>query len=118
MGVASSDLIARSFYDDFYKDLLFPCAGHLLEIDYPVGLQPLTHGLMEALYTRHYCQRGRAKAAGETGKVPDGADVTFTATTSQRGTLLLGTHLRTAKDQPPCVLDDVVGPFGDLCSTR
>jgi hypothetical protein len=132
--------VRRSFYDQFYKGLLTPRLGHLLEIDYPPEATPLRHGLMEASYAAHYSMRGAdcsdtvegglgvlSGAAAEAGAgLPDGCDaaaagaaagegqgahgvatgpaalpegvqhITFTATTSRQGTLLIGAAPRRA----------------------
>jgi hypothetical protein len=96
LGAASGELIANSFYDRLYNVLLMRRWGHLVEVPYPEGSQRLQHGLMHATYTRHYkrpsdCRILSLEDAASVAE-PLTHDVTFTASTSAGGTLLLGTH--------------------------
>lgn len=93
MGCASAQVIADSFYDQHYAQLLRKRWGLLLEVPYPDGVAPLRHGTMDMSYMAHY--KAQAPAGGGGGGEADTAaggveDITFTACTSLDGNLLLG----------------------------
>lgn len=119
LGAASGTLMLNSFADAMYGDLFLPRLGHLLELDYPAGVTPLRHGLMEASYAAHcsapargaagsgaangvaspdaldVVAQGAAQAAQDAPQAPGSGlqaapSVTFTATTSAAGKLLIG----------------------------
>jgi hypothetical protein len=87
MGCASAELIEASFYDNHYRGMLKRRWGLLLEVEYPEGVKPLRHGAMESSYTRHYSQDSGGEVNMFSGSA---AEVTFTASTSVEGRLLLG----------------------------
>jgi glycine/D-amino acid oxidase-like deaminating enzyme len=105
-GAWSGEFIARELAAPAWKDALKPRRGHLLELSPPSGMAPLQRGLMEVGYTAHYSPGGKAAAAAaaaspsHTSAVSSSsasssssaaaADITFTATTSGNGTLLVG----------------------------
>ncbi|KAK9830316.1 hypothetical protein WJX72_010961 [[Myrmecia] bisecta] len=69
-----------------------PRRGHLLEFEAPEGMPPVRHGLMEMGYTKHYAKGDQPASQGH-AHTPTGieaADITFTATTSTSGSLLVG----------------------------
>ena len=125
LGWQAARLIHTTFQDMYYKDLIEPRLGHLIECPYPAVATPLRHGLMEASYTAHYSLAKSMADAQSGGDVQNGdvsgtrgaeavsqllsrsgpgegdgsvaeegaasvQDITFTATTSAQGTLLLG----------------------------
>jgi glycine/D-amino acid oxidase-like deaminating enzyme len=88
-GVWSGQLLADATGQPAWQQLLQPRRGHLLEMQPPTGMPPVHTGMMELSYTAHYSSSsspGHAQAAGGGG----GVDITFTATTSAAGTLLIG----------------------------
>jgi hypothetical protein len=112
-GVWSGHLLADASGDERWRSLLAPRRGHLLELARPEGMPPVSRGIMELSYTRHYAaaaaepspeeaaaavaqaRAGPAEAPGDVGSGGSGdgagrADITFTATTSSSGTLLIG----------------------------
>eukprot|EP00892_Ulva_mutabilis_P007186 jgi/Ulvmu1/483/UM001_0491.1 len=91
MGCASAQVIADSFYDQMYSQLLRKRWGLLLELPYPDGVAPLRHGTMDVSYMGHYAAEAPAAQHSTTSPLPEGVqDVTFTASTSTDGMLLLG----------------------------
>ena len=79
-GVWSGEILSQHFGDDRWKGLLQPRRGHLIEVDRPAGMPVLKRGTMEVKYSRHYSQQGSGKEV----------DITFTATQSASGSLLIG----------------------------
>ena len=110
MGCASGQVIADSFYDQLYTQLLRKRWGLLLELPYPEGVPRLRHGTMDVSYMAHYA----AEHAPAPAPPPQGLDdVTFTACTSTDGMLLLGAcsshrspgrggHASLVGSLPPC----------------
>lgn len=97
MGAASGKLVADSFYDRLYHSLITPLWGHLVEVPYPEGSQRLNHGVMHSSYARHYkrhpdCSILTLEAQAAASREPVTCDISFTATTSTNGTLLLGAN--------------------------
>lgn len=93
MGCASAQVIADSFYDQHYAQLLRKRWGLLLEVPYPDGMAPLRHGTMDMSYMSHYKAQLPTDRAGGGGAVTAAGgveDITFTACTSLDGNLLLG----------------------------
>lgn len=89
-GVWSGELLGAFTGDQRWLGVLRPRRGHLLEVEAPVGMAPLRHGVMEVSYTKHYAgAASMAQPATGTHAVQP-LDITFTATTSAQGTLLLG----------------------------
>lgn len=99
-GVWSGQLLAAATGQPTWQQLLQPRKGHLLEVVPPAGM-PLVHtGMMELSYTHHYSATASAAVSaaegpGEGVHVHAGSshqpvDITFTATTSASGTLLIG----------------------------
>ena len=96
-GVWSGDLLAAATGQAHWFELFLPRRGHLLEIPRPPGMPLLGRGIMEMSYTKHYPPQqqaapaaalppGLSKAAGDKAVV----DITFTASTSASGSLLVG----------------------------
>lgn len=77
-GAWSSQLLGPA-----WRGALEPRRGLMLELPWPEGSAPLRHGCMELGYAAHYAPGGTASATPE-------SLITFTATTSARGTLFLG----------------------------
>ena len=106
MGAASGDLVARSFYDRLYSVLFTRRWGHLVEMPYPAGAEQLRHGLMDAAYTKHYASAAdctipsAAEGAAAAAVPPPPPDITFTATTSATGSLLVGERPAHARAAP------------------
>jgi hypothetical protein len=121
-GVWSGHLLAGASGDERWRSLLAPRRGHLLELARPEGMPPVQRGIMELSYTRHYAAAaagpcpeeaalavaqalagpaealtdlfgGRAGGSGGSDGGAGRADITFTATTSATGTLLIGKTL-------------------------
>ena len=84
-GVWSGNLLTALTGDCRWASVLQPRRGHLLELQRPQGMPPIGRGIMEMSYTKHYSS-GTAHSGGSTaGKI----DITFTATTSLSGSLLV-----------------------------
>eukprot|EP00892_Ulva_mutabilis_P007197 jgi/Ulvmu1/484/UM001_0492.1 len=95
MGCASAQVMVDSFYDQMYSQLLRKRWGLLLELPYPDGVAPLRHGTMDVSYLGRTAVSAAAAArpppAPTVQSLPDGVeDVSFTASTSTTGALLLG----------------------------
>ncbi|KAG2442112.1 hypothetical protein HYH02_009601 [Chlamydomonas schloesseri] len=91
-GVWTGGLLAAATAEPQWQALLQPRRGHLLELPQPAGMPRVAHGIMEMSYTKHYAQAaaGGAKAAASGPNHDEEVDITFTATTSASGTLLVG----------------------------
>lgn len=97
-GVWSGKLLTQVLGTPVWSQLLQPRRGHLLELQPPKGMPVLQHGVMELSYTQHYVTNQEVANLPATKPVtrdPDhpssqAADITFTATTSASGTLLIG----------------------------
>jgi glycine/D-amino acid oxidase-like deaminating enzyme len=97
-GAWSGGFLARELANPGWADVVRPRRGHLLELPPPAGMPPVQRGLMEAGYAKHYAALSAAVlpavalAAAGAGAPPAPAldDVTFTATASPSGSLLLG----------------------------
>ncbi|KAG2496417.1 hypothetical protein HYH03_005643 [Edaphochlamys debaryana] len=87
-GVWSGALLSGATGEPGWAALLQPRRGHLLELPQPAHMPRVAHGMMEMSYTKHYATGGSAKAGGQQGAEP--VDITFTATTSASGSLLIG----------------------------
>lgn len=117
LGAWSGTFLAQQLADVRWAGAFRPRRGLLLEMPRPEGMPAVAHGLMEVGYTQHYsrqgsagggdadelpgpaplapvgapAQRQRGKSdADEEGQEEAGVDITFTATTSASGTLLVG----------------------------
>ena len=95
-GAWSGQLLAAATGQPSWQQLLQPRRGHLLELQPPKGMARVNHGIMEVAYTKHYSskmhhQQEHLAAVESPGtSSEDEVDVTFTATTSMEGTLLIG----------------------------
>jgi glycine/D-amino acid oxidase-like deaminating enzyme len=98
-GAWSGGFLARELSNPGWADVVRPRRGHLLELPPPAGMPPLQRGLMEAGYAKHYAALSAvvlpatALAGADAGAPPAAPaldDVTFTATASPSGSLLLG----------------------------
>ncbi|GLI67114.1 hypothetical protein VaNZ11_011322 [Volvox africanus] len=94
-GVWTGDLLSSATGNPGWSQLLQPRRGHLLEMPRPVGMPPVTHGIMEVSYTKHYTAASTtppppSTTATASSSSAEPADVTFTATTSANGNLLIG----------------------------
>lgn len=87
-GVWSGQLLSTITNDQSWSSSLAPRRGQLLEFAPPLNMPPLTVGTMETSYTKHYtsAERSGGPASQREGKT----DITFTATTSATGSLLIG----------------------------
>jgi len=80
-----------------YDRLLAPRRGHLLEVARPQGMPALKTGMMEMSYAKHYTlgnhggsSTSSSSSGSASGPGSTEVDITFTATQSAAGTLLLG----------------------------
>jgi glycine/D-amino acid oxidase-like deaminating enzyme len=100
-GAWSGDFLSRELGNPRWKSVFRARKGHLVEIPrsdflnrspYDASNGPLLrHGLMEFGYSRHYCRPLTDAFANKGDENMDmETDVTFTATTSASGSLLLG----------------------------
>ncbi|GFR51438.1 hypothetical protein Agub_g13730 [Astrephomene gubernaculifera] len=102
-GVWSGGLLAAATGQPGWAHLLQPRRGHLLELPRPEHMPPVVHGMMEMSYTKHYATSSTAAphaASSASASSPSSAvasapseaevDITFTATTSASGSLLIG----------------------------
>ncbi|EFJ47144.1 oxidoreductase [Volvox carteri f. nagariensis] len=102
-GVWTGGLLSAATGDPVWAQLLQPRRGHLLEMPRPAAMPPVTHGMMEMSYTKHYATASAPKAAAPAASSPSSsasssssasprepADITFTATTGASGSLLIG----------------------------
>jgi len=89
-GAWSGGWLARALGDAAWEEAVTPRRGHLLELDPPEGVAQLTRGVMEVEYSQHY-QEG-----GSNSIMRSETDVTFTATRSAAGKLLLGSSRESA----------------------
>jgi glycine/D-amino acid oxidase-like deaminating enzyme len=100
-GVWSGRLLADATGVPAWQQLLQPRRGHLVELMPPPGMPPLHSGMMELGYTQHYSAHrqqqpqpasgGGGSSSGDGNTAADAAlDVTFTATVSAAGSLLVG----------------------------
>lgn len=103
-GVWSGQLLAAATGQPAWQAALQPRRGHLLELQPPAGMPGVVRGLMELSYTSHYSSAGSHVAAtsgggagGQSGTAAEtsslqrqAVDITFTATTSASGSLLVG----------------------------
>jgi glycine/D-amino acid oxidase-like deaminating enzyme len=83
-GVWSGEILSNSLSNERWKALLQPRRGHLIEIEQPQRMPSLKYGVMEVKYSRHYSQAAVPAAGSES------VDITFTATQSASGSLLVG----------------------------
>lgn len=108
-GAWSGDFLSRELENAKWKDVLRARKGHLVEIPgseiprpkgYDASNRPLLrHGLMEFGYSNHYRSHPVENSNSE------GVDVTFTATTSASGSLLLGSSRQFVQQFPACHTD-------------
>lgn len=92
-GVWTGGMLAGATGDPGWEALLQPRRGHLLEMPAPEGMPRVAHGMMEMSYTKHYATSSASSSSGAAAAAPHASpdvDITFTATTSASGTLLLG----------------------------
>uniref|UniRef100_A0A7S1STQ5 FAD-dependent oxidoreductase domain-containing protein 1 n=1 Tax=Tetraselmis chuii TaxID=63592 RepID=A0A7S1STQ5_9CHLO len=88
-GAWSSDFLAQQLKDNRWKGVIAPRMGQLLALTPPTDMPALTRGVMEMSYSKHYQEVGRKSAEGSPAD-ESAPDITFTATTSASGELLLG----------------------------
>uniref|UniRef100_A0A383V6D9 FAD-dependent oxidoreductase domain-containing protein 1 n=1 Tax=Tetradesmus obliquus TaxID=3088 RepID=A0A383V6D9_TETOB len=92
-GVWSGQLLAAATGQQGWQQLLQPRRGHLLEMQPPAGMPRIHTGMMELSYTQHYSsssEQSHGTAAGNSSSSSKAVHITFTATTSASGTLLIG----------------------------
>ncbi|WIA14156.1 hypothetical protein OEZ85_002698 [Tetradesmus obliquus] len=96
-GVWSGQLLAAATGQQGWQQLLQPRRGHLLEMQPPAGMPRIHTGMMELSYTQHYSsssEQSHGTAAGNSSSSSsssnEAVDITFTATTSASGSLLIG----------------------------
>ncbi|KXZ41516.1 hypothetical protein GPECTOR_420g277 [Gonium pectorale] len=97
-GVWTGGLLATATRDPRWGSLLQPRRGHLLEMPAPSGMPPVSHGMMEMSYTKaggapHYATATTphsSRAGPSAEREAEAVDITFTATTSASGSLLIG----------------------------
>uniref|UniRef100_A0A7S3VMZ3 FAD-dependent oxidoreductase domain-containing protein 1 n=1 Tax=Dunaliella tertiolecta TaxID=3047 RepID=A0A7S3VMZ3_DUNTE len=93
-GVWSGELLSAATGHSKYRQLLRPRKGHLLEMERPPSMAALKSGMMEMSYTKHYAHSSedhlRVAPTSEEAAEGVAADITFTATSSASGSLLLG----------------------------
>ena len=87
-GAWSGRLLAQALDESSWQTSLEPRRGHLIELSRPRWMPPLRHGLMEVGYTRHYLTANNAAAQVPTSSETN--DVTFTATSTAQGSILVG----------------------------
>ncbi|PRW45110.1 glycine oxidase isoform X1 isoform A [Chlorella sorokiniana] len=140
LGAWSGAFLADQMADVRWAAAFRPRRGLLLEMPRPGSMPPVQHGMMELGYTQHYSQAGSAgaftayqtaqpgaaagggaaaAAGGATvaaaeagsGKQGEGVDITFTATTSKSGSLLVGSSREFAgfgSDAPEAVVQAIM----------
>jgi glycine/D-amino acid oxidase-like deaminating enzyme len=95
-GTWTGPLLAAATGTPSWQRMFQPRRGHLLVLPPPEGMARVNHGIMELAYTKHYSRSSRhheqkiAPVVSPGTSSEDEVDVTFTATTSMDGTLLLG----------------------------
>jgi len=79
-----------------HRHVLKPRKGHLVVMDRPPGMPSLSAGMMEMSYTKHYAASTHtsmsSSASSSTSDLNPSSpiDITFTATMSAVGSLLIG----------------------------
>lgn len=98
-GAWAGEFLAQHLGLPVWASAILPRKGHLLEVVPPQGMPPLRRGLMETGYTKHYAAAvatNPAAAISTAATPPAGVvavpavDITFTATASASGSLLVG----------------------------
>jgi hypothetical protein len=89
-GAWAGEFLAQQLGEPGWAQAVRPRRGHLLEMRRPDGMPVLHRGVMEVGYTAHYSAAGKQAAASAAAGGAAPADITFTATTSAAGTLLVG----------------------------
>lgn len=90
-GAWGGEFLARYMNKPQWASALLPRRGLLLEMPRPPSMPEIHRGLMEVGYTQHYNPENRSKLAEKlVDKTTAAADITFTATTSASGSLLIG----------------------------
>lgn len=89
-GAWAGEFLARELSHPAWAHAIKPRRGHLLEMPRPEGMPEVRRGLMEMGYTKHYSAAGKAAASAGAADGSSAPDITFTATTSASGTLLIG----------------------------
>jgi len=85
-GAWTGSFLAEMLSEPRWKEAIGPRPGQLLELDsLPPGMVPLSYGIMEMSYAKHY-QTGGGHTASEVADL----DITFTATCGASGELLIG----------------------------
>jgi glycine/D-amino acid oxidase-like deaminating enzyme len=87
-GAWGGTFLAQHMNKTQWLSALLPRRGLLLEMPRPPSMPEIHRGLMEVGYTQHYNAENRSKVANE--KTNTAAEITFTATTSASGSLLIG----------------------------
>jgi glycine/D-amino acid oxidase-like deaminating enzyme len=90
-GAWGGPFLARYMNKPQWATALMPRRGLLLEMPRPNNMPKIHRGLMEVGYTQHYNASTRSKIAEKaTETTSTTPDITFTATTSASGSLLVG----------------------------
>jgi len=87
-GAWAGEFLARYMNKSHWASALLPRRGLLLEMARPPSMPKIHRGLMEVGYTKHYDRDNRSKIVEETTVAAP--DITFTATMSASGSLLIG----------------------------
>eukprot|EP00798_Chlamydomonas_sp_ICE-L_P012539 gene12539-15754_t len=94
-GAWSGQLLSSASGQSEWEDMFRPHKGHLLEMMPPPSMPRVQRGMMEMSYVKHYTTAtpdpSTTTAHPTTStNTPTDADITFTATTSATGSLLIG----------------------------
>ncbi|KAL4431222.1 hypothetical protein ABPG75_006478 [Micractinium tetrahymenae] len=115
LGAWSGAFLADQLADVRWAGAFRPRRGLLLEMTAPAGMPAVSHGLMEVSYTSHYSRQAIAGGKGAQGKgdgdSEEGIDITFTATTSASGSLLVGSSREFAgysRDAPEHIVSAIM----------
>lgn len=108
LGAWTGQFLAAQLEDERWDAAFRPRRGLLLEMPRPAGMHAVRHGLMEVGYTQHYAPRGGGSSGSAAGAEGGPADITFTATTSASGSLLVGSSREFAGFDPDAP-EEVVG---------
>lgn len=92
-GAWAGDFLARYMNNSHWASALLPRRGLLLEMPRPPSMPEIHRGLMEVGYTKHYNRdiySSKLVVVEEKEETTVAADITFTATMSASGSLLIG----------------------------
>jgi hypothetical protein len=132
LGAWTGQFLSQQGLAASWQDAFKARRGLLLEMPRPAGMAPVRHGLMEVGYTSHYTMardstsgsssssgsrssggsNGDSGASSGSGALKE-LDITFTATTSAAGSLLIGSSrefvgLEAAGEAPGQVVDAIL----------